>query len=112
MPAGCNQLLHNFGMAPKTDRSVMPGGLLASRYVVRIMAGGGQQRRIAFLKTGRLTQPVSCMGDFKFIVVTGFGRLVEMQNIVGQRLTRPVREDAPCVTSDGGGQPETGSFQM
>src|SRR6266478_6628016 len=112
MPVGSDQFLHNSGMAAKTDGGVVSGGFLASGYVVRVVAGGAQHRRIAFLKAGRLTQPVGRVGDFELVVVPGFGRLVEMQRIVCQRLARPVREDAARVTSYGGGQPETGGFQM
>jgi hypothetical protein len=39
MPVGGNQLLHNCGMAAKTDASIVPRGFLASGYVVWVMAG-------------------------------------------------------------------------
>jgi len=71
----------------------MPGCVVASGDVVRIVAGGAQQRWAAFLKAGRLPQPVGRMGDFELVVISGFGTLVEMQNVVCQRLTRPVRKD-------------------
>src|SRR6266446_2809999 len=99
-------------MTTETHSSVVLGGLLASRYVVRIMTGGAQETRLAFLETGRLAQPVRRVCDLEPVVIRRSRTLIEVQNVINQWLTGPVGEDAARVTNDGRGQAETRDFQM
>src|SRR5689334_20387269 len=66
----------------------------------------------ALAKTGRLQQPVGRVRDLEFVVVSSAGRVVEMQDVICQRLPRPVREKAASVAPDRIRQAAAGRLQV
>src|ERR1051326_565501 len=79
---------------------------------MRAMTGGACQPSRAFGKTGRLPEPV-CMGcDLEFIFTFRARRVIEINRIVAERLTRAERKDPAIPPDNRSRQACAGSFQM
>src|SRR3989442_15506080 len=73
-----------------TNARVVPARFLASRNVVRIVTGGARHRATAFQKAARLSKPVRRSRNFEFVVMTAARRMIKMNHVVGEWLSRLV----------------------
>src|SRR5258708_38175679 len=86
--------------------------LCAARSPMRVMARSAGKGARAFQKAGGLKQPVPGVGDLELVRVAGLPRLVEVKDVIAQRLSRAVGKIAAAVTPDGIRQPGAGGFQI
>src|SRR5262245_58223168 len=77
---------------------------------MRIVTAHACERSATLHITGRLAQPVS--GADELDPIFAAWRAVEMQNVILQRLSRTIGEDATAVTRQCSRKHQTGSFQM
>src|ERR1035437_7677043 len=80
--------------------------------IVRIVAGGAGELPGAGQEAGRFPQTVGRTGELEFIVVAGAGRVIEMQRVFFQRLSRAVGKDTPVEARDGRGESQGGGLQV
>src|ERR1035437_6845767 len=80
--------------------------------IVRIVAGGAGELPGAGQEAGRFPQTVGRTGELEFIVVAGAGRVVEMEGVVFQRLSRAEGKDTPVEARDGRGESQGGGLQV
>ena len=85
-------------MATSAHRRVMLHGLLAARDVVRIVTGDA--RHLALLKTRRLAQPICAARDLELVVAPRSRRVIEMQEVIGERLARRIGKRRVFVAPD------------
>src|SRR5687768_5752738 len=86
------------GMATFTDRDVVLCRRPASRNIVRIVTRDA--RHLALLKTRRLPETVAGAVDLELVVVTGSRRVIEVDDVIAERLARDERKRRAFVPAD------------
>jgi hypothetical protein len=76
------------------------------------MTGRACEGALAFQIAGGLAQPVSGAGKLKPVVGHASRPPVKMKNVVFQRLSRTIRENASTKTYEVGRKPQAGGFKM
>jgi hypothetical protein len=90
-------------MAALASSDVTGFCLFATLRIVRIVAGRARQRSGAFLKTQRAKQAVRLVDNLELVVTPAVGGMVEMERVVGSRLSGPERKHTPIETAHGVG---------
>src|SRR5579863_6234715 len=97
-------------MAAETNLVIVRRGLLPAGNVVGIMAIGASKLPCALQKALRFAEPVPALGHFKVLEVSL--RAIEDQFVIGQRLTRHIRERKTIEAYDRVRQLFIGGLQM
>ena len=90
-------------MAGAADLGIVRLSLFSTWNVVGIVASSATHFAAALQKAGRLTKAICCGGNFEFTVMAGAGGVIEMELIIGKRLTGLVGKDAAIVALNGSG---------
>ena len=98
LPAVARQSRLRAGVTPQTGCGIMADRVVPARRLVRIVAGRAGERSAALEKAARFAQAIGRADKLELVVVTGAGRMVEMEHVVGQRLAGPVGEHAAALT--------------
>ena len=85
-------------MAALTNRHVTLHRCRAARNVVRVVAGDA--RHLAALKTRRLAQAVCAAGNLELVVAATPGRVIEMNEVVAERLSGCIRKRRMLVAAN------------
>ncbi len=89
MRASRDKLAKSSGVALAAHLRVMADGSFGAWDAMRVVAGLAGQRSLTFAKTDGFSEPVGGTADnFKLVVVSGAGRMIEGQFEIGQMFTR------------------------
>ena len=99
-------------MALQTALAKLLDSLVTARGAVRIVAGRACQPSFALLEASRLPQPIRSAVDFKLVVVTSPGSVIEMNQIVTESLAGSERIGRPAENPHSLWQIVAGGLQM
>jgi hypothetical protein len=80
--------------------------------LVGIVACGAGKSSMRFQKAGGLPETIRLADDFEFVVVARVRGVIEVLNVIAQRLTRMIRKNAAVELHDAARQFGAGGFEM